>query len=352
MQSGLIVDGGYVAKSSVRILVVDDYEPFRRTIVSLLHQQTDMEVINEAADGQEAVLKAAMLQPDLVLLDIGLPKLNGIEAARKIREVSSKSKILFVSQESSVDLVQVALALGASGYVLKTDAGNELLSAINTVLRGEEFVGRRFEGLDFKVPSGKKGLKDVGRSGISELNEKDTARNRHDVCFYSDEQHFLDELTRFNAAALKAGRVVIALLTESHRQELVVRLERLGADISSALKQGRCRLHDAAETLSTFMVKGLPDPDRFLKVTGDLIMDAATAAQGQTRIAACGECAPLLWSHGNSDGALQVEHLWDAIAKTHEVDVLCGYALESFQGGAGSHIFEKVCAAHSTVYSR
>ena len=92
---------------------------------------------------------AKELQPDLIVLDIGLPSLNGIEAARRIRKLSPKSKILFVSQESSADVVRAALGTGAQGYVLKSDAGSELLVGVNAVLRGEQFVGRRFAGLDF-----------------------------------------------------------------------------------------------------------------------------------------------------------------------------------------------------------
>ena len=97
----------------------------------------------------EAIELAQALQPDLILLDIGLPKLNGIEAARRIRELAPQSKILFVSQESSVEVVQAAFSLGASGYVVKMDAGSELLTAVDAVLRGERFVGSRFAGHGF-----------------------------------------------------------------------------------------------------------------------------------------------------------------------------------------------------------
>ena len=129
--------------SSVRILVVDDYEPFRRFVCSTLERRPDLQIIGEASDGLEAVQKAEDLQPDLILLDIGLPTLNGIEVARRIRELSPQSKILFVSQETSVHIVQAALAEGAKGYVVKTDSRRELLRAVDAVLRGERFVSRR-----------------------------------------------------------------------------------------------------------------------------------------------------------------------------------------------------------------
>jgi len=110
---------------------------------------------------------------------------------------------------------------------------------------------------------------------------------------------------------------------------------------------------DAAETLSTFMVDGLPDPARFVKVAGDLIAEAAKAVKGKhARVAVCGECAPLLWAQGQAEAAIRLEHLWDDIAKSDGVTILCGYPLGSFQGAVGSSIFDKICAEHSAVYSR
>jgi len=126
----------------VRILVVDDLEPWRRFVSSTLQGQPDLEVISGVSDGLEAVQKAEELQPDLIVLDIGLPKLNGIEAARRIRKLVPKSKILFLSQESSDDVVHEAFSLGARGYVVKIQAGSELLSAVEAVLQGKQFVSK------------------------------------------------------------------------------------------------------------------------------------------------------------------------------------------------------------------
>jgi len=135
--------------SSVRVLVVDDFELFRRFICSTLRKRQDLQVICEASDGPEAVQKAGELKPDLILLDIGLPTLNGIEAARKIRKLAPESKIIFVSQESSADLVQEALSLGALGYVGKTSAGSDLLAAVEAVLENRQFVSSGLSGEHF-----------------------------------------------------------------------------------------------------------------------------------------------------------------------------------------------------------
>jgi DNA-binding NarL/FixJ family response regulator len=132
--------------SSVRVLVVDDYEPFRRFVCSTLCQRPALQIICEASDGAEAVRRAAELKPDLILLDIGLPTLNGIDAARRIRKVSPNSKIIFVSQESSADIVQEALSVGALGYVVKAHAGSDLLAGVDAVLQSSQFVSGRFVG--------------------------------------------------------------------------------------------------------------------------------------------------------------------------------------------------------------
>lgn len=126
--------------SPVRILVVDDSALFLRFIISTLQTVPEIQVISSASDGFEAVQRAEELRPDLILLDIGLPGQNGIEAARQIRRVAPESKIIFVSQESSADVVEEALSLGGLGYVLKTSAGGDLLAAVEAVICSKRFV--------------------------------------------------------------------------------------------------------------------------------------------------------------------------------------------------------------------
>ena len=127
---------------STRVLVVDDHEIARRGIRSVLSADVNLDVICEAVDGEEAIKRAAELHPSIILLDITLPGMNGIQAARRIRVVSPDSRIIFLSQHDSVQIAKDALGVGAKAYVVKSDAGRDLLAAIQAVQEGREFVSR------------------------------------------------------------------------------------------------------------------------------------------------------------------------------------------------------------------
>ena len=137
-----------VRLSSTRVLLVDDYKDWRDQVLLLLQARQEWQVICEASDGLEAVQKARELKPDVVLMDIGLPSLNGIEAARWIRQLSPNSKIVFLSADNSLDVVQAALSTGAQGYVQKARAQSELLPAVDAVLRGGQFVSSTSKATD------------------------------------------------------------------------------------------------------------------------------------------------------------------------------------------------------------
>jgi DNA-binding NarL/FixJ family response regulator len=320
---------------SIRILITDDYPDWRRQVHSLLLARPTWQVVAEASEGLEAVQKAEELKPDLILLDIGLPQLNGIRAARQIRQRSPGSKIIFLSLNSDLDIVRAAMSTGALGYVLKIDARRELLPAMDAVLSGKQFVSSSLKGHEF-----------------TDISAEKTA-HRHEVQFYSDDAVFLDTFAHFIAVALEAGDAAIAVMNESHRDGLVLRLKAQGLDVDAAIQEGRYIQLDVAKTLSTLMVYDMPDAARFIPVVGGLFEAAAKAVKGKNRrVVACGECSPFLLAQGKPDAAIRVEQLWDKVAKTFGVDTLCGYALSSFHGEEDEHVFQRISAEHSAVYSQ
>ena len=132
----------YVVMGLVRVLVVDDAEDWRRWTSSRLKVDSSFEIAGEAVDGVQAVKMAQELQPEIILLDIGLPRLNGIQAGGWIRQVAPAAKIIFVSQQFDVEIVDAAMQIGASGFVLKSDAAEALMDAIRAALRDDRFMSR------------------------------------------------------------------------------------------------------------------------------------------------------------------------------------------------------------------
>jgi DNA-binding NarL/FixJ family response regulator len=339
--------------SPVRVLVVDDYKEFRKLVCLILGKSQKLQVVGEASDGSEAVSKAVELKPDLILLDIDLPKLSGIDAARQIRERAPDSKIIFMSGESRAGLGRAALAnTSAWGYVLKLKAGGDLLAAVEAVLLNRQFVSKELsahndtDAPDVQVPEHEDAFPKLA------LRKGGSTRS-HEAEFHSDEESLLIGFTCFVEVALKAGNPAIVIATESHRKSLLQRLQERGVDAAAAIEQGRYIPVDVFEALSTFMVNELPDPARFFRVAGDLVAAAARAAkEDHPCVAACGEGAHFLWAEGKADAAIQLEHLWDEMAETRNVDTLCGYVLKNFQREQERHIYQRICAVHSAVRLR
>jgi len=311
----------------LRILVVEDFEPFRRFIRAELEQRVEIKVVGEAVDGPEAIKKANELKPDLVLLDIGLPKLSGMEVARQIRDCVPQAKILFVSQEPSPEVVREALELGGAGYVHKPSARRDLLAAIDAALEGKRFV-----------------------SGSVGYPEDAGAPPRHEAQFYSDDQVFLESAADFLAKALRSDNAAIVLATSDHRECLLEKLKRYACDVESAIVRGTYISQDAADALAESMVDGLPDRRLFFEGLSHLIERATSAATSkQPRIAICGECVGLLCAEGNTNAAIQIEQTGNDLLKTHNAEILCGYPISVFQGEDGDHAIRCICAEHTSV---
>jgi DNA-binding NarL/FixJ family response regulator len=252
------------------VLVVDDFEQWRRVVRTTLQAKLGLQVLEEAADGLEAVEKAQDLQPDLVVLDIGLPTLNGIEAARQIRRVSPASKIVFFTQNRSADIAREVLTVRACGYVIKSDGTSALLNSIRMVLDGKRFVSGSLGGMNLTDPKQEQACCHGDLEPVREANGK--ATHRHQVNFFRDDSGFVDGFAGFTGAILGSGSPVVVLATESHRNSIVRKLGQAGIDVGAAVKGRLFTTLDVADSLAKF------------RLAEDFTEEAAKAAPGNLRV--------------------------------------------------------------------
>jgi DNA-binding NarL/FixJ family response regulator len=329
-------DQSGVTVATIRILIVDDYKDWRRMIRLLLRTRPEWWVLAEASDGLEAIAKAEELKPDLIVLDIGLPKLNGMDVAREVRRISPRTKIVFLSQNTDLGIVGAALGTSASGYVHKTHAQRDLVPAVAAVLQGERFVSSSLEGHPSTAsPKGEK----VG--------------HHHEVLFYSDETVLLDRVTQFISVALKAGDAAVVVATKAHQDSLLQRLRSEGVDTDSAIKRRAYIPLDAEETVSTYMFGDWPDKVQFLELFTKLIQSASRGLNAEhSRVVIFGEGSAVLWAKGKEGAAIRAEQLCNCLARTYKIEILCAYPSTNFGAKEDQDAFHSICAEHSAISSQ
>src|SRR6185503_15992782 len=160
--------------SALRLLVVDDHAVVRRGVRALLESRPGWEICGEAVDGQDAIRKAADLKPDIVVLDISLPGLNGLEATSRILKESPKSEVLILTMHHSEELAQQVIKAGARGYVLKSDADQSLVAAIDKLSQHQTFFTSRVA--EFVLDSGARG--ENTRRAVEDPSRRMTSRER------------------------------------------------------------------------------------------------------------------------------------------------------------------------------
>jgi DNA-binding NarL/FixJ family response regulator len=306
----------------LRVLVVDDFEPFRGYLRSTLGQTAEFQLIGEAAEGESAIRLAADLQPDLVLLDVALPKMSGFDVARRLGQVAPKSKVLFVSQQFSLDMVEAGFRAGGLGYVHKVRAARELLPALKAVAAGRYYVG---------------GIFSEGGPGPAA---------RHQVQFFSDAVSLQQRFAGYIAAHLKAGTPAIMETSTVQSSAILEQLARAGLDVNHALRTRILVAVDASELLDRIMPGEVLGADRFFDVAGALL-DATARKEGrdgEISLALCREAPPALLAKG-AGIACRLEGLWSLMARRFGVDVLCAYDLARLQLQDG--VMECLRAEHS-----
>jgi hypothetical protein len=240
--------------------------------------------------------------------------MHRFDVARQIRGLAPSARFLFMSQESSPDIVREALSLGAHGYIQKVSAATDLLPAIEAVLAGQRFLSR----------------------SVAYTEPTDApAPRRHEILFCSDDAAIVAGFTRYIAAALSAADAAIVLVTESHRIHLLQELRALAVDIDGAIERGTWLALDADVT---------PDPVRFLEAINSVRAAAARAGKAHPRVAFCGERAGRLWAAGRTTEAVQLEQLCGELAQ--DVDILCLYPVPYT---TGDQALTRICAEHTAV---
>lgn len=321
----------------MRVLVVDDFEPWRRHVSSTLGQNPRWQIVGEAANGPDAIAKAADLQPDLILLDVGLPAVNGIEAARRILARDPDLRILFVSEHRSWEIAEDALCSGARGYICKSDSGRELEPAMDAIVAGRRFVGERLG----------------GRAVERSTHRSSPNGRRHEALYYSSDAPLLDQWASVAEDALRTSATFLLLARDSREHTLRSMLQDRGVDMVRAVRQGRYVSLSVDETLSTFMVGDRVDETRFWSSVTSVMLSAVRGSTAEPpHVIACGECAPTLCAQGKAEAAIRVERLWDEVTRTYRLDTFCGYSSDECLCVDADHVRGEIRATHTATYAR
>ncbi|MDB4995257.1 MAG: sensor hybrid histidine kinase [Myxococcaceae bacterium] len=171
----------------------------------------------------------------------------------------------------------------------------------------------------------------------------------HAVQFYEREETLYDAVATFLREGLNRNEPLVVIATEPRRKAFALRLEASGVDLEAAMKSGRVVMRDAAETLTTFMRDGSPDPALFRAAIGLIFEASAASTPPRPRVRAYGDMVDVLWRQDNRTGALQVERLWSELAASHDFSLLCAYVLDSFFRSSDAEYFEKICGSHDRV---
>jgi CheY-like chemotaxis protein len=313
-----------------RTLLVEDFEPFRRLVRTALERRAGIRIVGEAVDGTDAIQKAQELQPDLILLDIGLPKLNGMAAALRIRTLIPNAKLLFISLESSDATVREAFRAGANGYIHKMRAQVDMIPAIEAVLAGKRFV-----------------------SCDVEYEDDTKVCGRHELHFYSDETAFAEIAARHVGDALKGKGAAIVAATASHCDDVLQRLKKDNVDMDKAIREHAYIAVDVAENFSKVVVNGMPDNVRAAELLNDLVQRSMQGRKSEdARITMLSEWSTMLCTEGNFPAAVHVESRGSNIIQALPLDILCLYPLSTLHRCHDEEVFRSICAAHTGVFSR
>jgi CheY-like chemotaxis protein len=342
--------------SSVEIVIVDDRELFRRMVRSLLETQSDYHICGEAGDGIEAIEKVRQLRPDIVLMDINMPRMDGLEATRIIRREVPKSNVIIVTQNDAMVAREQARSVNAKGFVTKSDLTRDLFPTI------EKFRRAKPEGYETNTDRGRivrrGGAAVENNSGLDQTKStagqgepwcgllNSAAPRDHIVQLYQDQQFLNRAVCRFAAAAITNGEGVILVPTVAHWDAFRPRLESEGVDVKAAEKRGQLTVVDADNLLPTFMRDGMPDSPVFLGLAQSVVSQARGDGR-YPKVRWWGEMVNILWERGDVAASMQLEDQFDQLAHEQDIAIFCSFLMDNFDGDVHARMLPRLGENHS-----
>jgi DNA-binding NarL/FixJ family response regulator len=306
------------------VLLADDHLPFLESVIRLL---TPFDVVGMAADGRQALDLAGRLGPDVVVLDVSMPGLNGFQTLEQLRRDGSNAKVVFLTMHGDEEFVAEAIRGGAHAYVLKSRIHEDLISAIDHALAGRLFL-----------PS------------LTSLST--VAGSRHTVLFHANDIHFLDGVSRLVGATLRSGEQVVMVANEATRTGVSQRLQARRLNLAELTERGQYIAQDSTLALSQVIRQGQPDKERLAEMIYALDLLRQAGPNGpRSRLTLFGDMATILCRRGQFEAAQALELMWDEMTRGLPFLTVCSYSSDCFDYSQGREQRSNVCAVHSAVTS-
>jgi CheY-like chemotaxis protein len=337
------------AKDLARILIADDHEWFRRTVRSFIESHREYHVCGEAGDGIDAIEKVRQLHPDIVLMDISMPQMDGLQATRILRREIPDCKVIIVTQDDPMIAREQAHSVDANGFVTKSDLTRDLLPTMRRVAMENNSIfdptkNEPGVGSDRSLADAEGVVAGQGEPWHGLL--ADAGPRDHIVQLYQDQQFLNRAVCRFAAAAIANGEGVILVPTVAHWDAFRPRLESEGVDVKAAEKRGQLTIVDADNLLPTFMRDGMPDSPVFLGLAANVVSQARGNGR-YTKVRWWGEMVNILWERGEVAASMQLEDLFDHLAEEQNIAIFCSFLMDNFNGDVHARMLPRLGENHS-----